>query len=81
MARRIRRLQKRLAPDEDPNDYVVEWVPDRPKGMRRATYRRLVQRLEQLVDKRDAYLEPGLLRLFARLLPSERLDKLLKEPG
>jgi len=66
MAHRIRRLQRRLAPDDDPDDYVLDWVPDRPRGMRQATYRRLVERLEQVNDKHDGYLGPGLLRTLAR---------------
>jgi hypothetical protein len=31
MAHRIRKLQARLAPDDDPDDYVLEWVPDPPQ--------------------------------------------------
>ena len=78
MAQRVRRLQKRLAPDDDPDDYMLDWVPDRPRGMRRATYRRLVGRLERVNDSRDAYLEPGLLRLLARLMPDDEIADLLK---
>jgi len=73
MAKRIRRLQAKLAPDADLDDYVLDWVPDRPSGMRRATYCRLVERLERVSDKRDEYLEPGLLRLLARLMPDDEL--------
>ena len=80
MTHRIRRLQSRLAPDVDPNDYVIEWVPRRPRGMRRATYRRLVDRLERVNDKRDAYLEPGLLRVLERCITDDELAELLKEP-
>jgi hypothetical protein len=79
MTHRIRRLQSRLAPDVDVDDYVLDWIPARPRGMRRATYQRLVERLEQLNDKRDAYLEPGLLRLLARLMPDDELAELLKK--
>jgi hypothetical protein len=78
MAQRIRKLQGRLAPDDDPNDYVIEWIPERPKGMRRATYRRLVDRLERVSNKRDAYLEPGLLRLLARCQTDDDLAAFLK---
>ncbi len=81
MAYRIRRLQARLAPDVDVHDYVLDWVPDRPRGMRRATYRRIVERLERLHDKHDAYLEPGLLRSMARFMSDDLLDELLKEPN
>lgn len=63
----IRRLQKRLAPEIDPDDYVIDYIPKRPPGMRRRTYQRLKQRALALIDARDAYLEPGLLRLIARL--------------
>jgi hypothetical protein len=80
MAHRIRKLQARLAPDDDPDDYVLEWVPDRPQGMRRATYGRLVDRLEQVNDKRDAYLEPGLLRSMARWMTDDALAAFLKAP-
>lgn len=73
---RIRQLQKRLAPDDDPNDYVIDWVPRRPRGMRRATYRRVVCQLESLVDKRDAYLEPGMLRALARIARLAQDDEL-----
>jgi hypothetical protein len=76
----IRHLQARLAPDEDVDDYVVDWVPDRPKGMRRHTYAKLVERLEHANDRRDAYLEPGLIRLLARYMTQEQLDDLLKDP-
>ena len=78
MTHRIRRIQQRLAPDDDPEDYVLEWVPDRPRGMRRATYQRLVDQLERLTEKRDAHLEPGLLRLLARLIPDDELADLLE---
>ena len=67
VAHRIRRLQERVAAGVDVDDFVIDWIPDRPKGMRRATYRRLVDRLELLNDKYDACLEPGLLRLLLRL--------------
>jgi hypothetical protein len=80
MAHRIRKLQARLAPDDDPNDYVLEWVPDRPRGMRRATYGRLVDRLEQLTEKRDAYLEPGLLRSMARWMTDDQMAAFLDLP-
>lgn len=80
MAHRIRRLQARLAPDVDVDDYVLDWVPDRPRGMRRATYRQLVDRLERVNDKYDAYLEPGLWRLLGRLMPDDELADLLKGP-
>lgn len=70
----IRRLQKRLAPDEDVDYCGVDWVPDRPKGMREATYCRLVDRSIAAVEKRDAYLNPALLRLLARLMPGELED-------
>ena len=80
MAQRVRRLQKRLAPDEDPDDYMLDWVPDRPRGMRRATYRRLVGRLERVNDSRDVYLEPVLQRLLERLMPDDELAELLKGP-
>jgi len=79
MAHRIRKLQGRLAPDDDPDDYVIDWVPDRPKGMRRATYRRLVERLERANDERDAYLEPGLFRVLARCMTDEVLTEMLKD--
>jgi len=68
MAYGIRKVQRLLAPAEDADDYLLEWVPRRPPGMRRATYRRLVDRALRLVEKRDEYLEPGLLRLFTRLM-------------
>ena len=80
MAQRIRRLQARLAPGVGMEDFEIDWVPHRPKGMRRATYRRLVDRLEQVSKKRDAYLEPGLLRAIARLMPDDELARLLKGP-
>ena len=48
--------------------------------MRRATYRRLVDRLERVREKRDEYLEPALLRLIARLMPDNELAALLKGP-
>ena len=80
LTRQIRRLQSRLAPDADPNDYVIDWVPRRPRGMRRATYRRLVERLEQANDRRDAYLEPGLLRVLERCMTDDDLAKFLKLP-
>ena len=79
LTKRIRHLQARLAPDECPDDYVVDWVPDRPKGMRRRTYERLVDRLLTVVDKRNAYLEPGLLRVLARCMTQGELDDLLKD--
>jgi len=79
MAHRIRKLQGRLAPDDDPDDYVLDWVPYRPKGMRRATYRRLVERLERANDKRDAYLEPGLFRVLARCMADDMLTEMLKD--
>jgi hypothetical protein len=69
-----------LAPDEDVDDYVIDWVPNRPKGMRRSTYARLVERLEHANDRRDAYLEPGLIRLLTRCMTQEQLDDLLKDP-
>jgi hypothetical protein len=78
MAQRIRRLQARLAPGVDIEVFEIDWVPDRPKGMRSATYRRLVDRLEQVSEKRDAYLEPGLLRVLARC-PTDDLTDLLRE--
>jgi hypothetical protein len=81
MAHRIRKLQARLAPDDNPDDYLIDWVPDRPRGMRRATYRRLVDRLERLNDKRDGYLEPGLLRVLARCMTDDQLADLLREPS
>ena len=79
LAHRIRRLQARLAPEDDPDDYVLQWIPDRPRGMRRATYRGLVERLERVRVKRDAYLEPGLLRVLARLAPDDELAEWLGE--
>jgi hypothetical protein len=79
MARRIRRTQHRLAPGEDADDYTIEWIPDRPKGMRQRTYGKLVERLEWLNDKRDAYLEPGLLRVLARCITQDQMDDLLKD--
>lgn len=48
--------------------------------MRRATYRRLVDRLEHVNDKRDAYLEPGLWRLMERLLTEDDLAAFLDPP-
>ena len=80
MAKRIRRLQTRLAPDEDADDFDIDWIPDRPRGMRRATYRRLVDQLGRVNGKRDAYLEPGLLRLLAQLMSDDELADLLKGP-
>jgi hypothetical protein len=80
MVSRIRKLQARLAPHDDPDDYVTEWVPRRPKGMRRVTYRRLVERLERVNDKRDAYLEPGLLRVLGRFMTDDDLAAILKLP-
>lgn len=81
MTYRIRKLQARLAPDDDPNDYVIDGIPRRPRGMRRATYRRLVDRLERVNDKRDAYLNLGILRALVRLerfAPDDELTDLLK---
>lgn len=66
MAHRIQRLQRRPAPAIDVDDYVIDRAPDRLKGMRQATNRRLVERLERVKDKQDAYLEPGLLRVLCR---------------
>ncbi len=80
MVRRIRRLQTRLAPGVDVDDFEIDWIPDRPRGMRRATFDRLVGRLERVNDKRDAYLEPGLLRLLARFMTDDQLAELLKGP-
>lgn len=80
MAHRIRKLQAKLAPDVDVDEYVLDWVPDRPKGMRRATYRRLADRVERVYDKYDAHLEPGLWRLLARLMPDDELADILKGP-
>lgn len=79
MARRIRQIQGRLAPDDDPDDYTIDWLPARPKGMRRRTYERLAEKMVAVVDKRDAYLEPGLLRLLARYSSPEMLAELLGE--
>ena len=72
MAHRIRRLQSRLAPGVDVDDYVLDWVPRRPRGMRRVTYGRLVDRTLRLIEKRDEYLEPGLLRVLARCMDLEQ---------
>lgn len=80
MAHRIRKLQGRLAPGDDPDDYVIDWVPDRPRGMRRATYRRLVERLACVNDKRDTYLEPAMMRLLARWMTDEELAAFLELP-
>jgi hypothetical protein len=80
MAQRIRRLQARLAPGVDTEDFEIDWVPDRPKGMRQSTYRRLVERLERVNDKYDAYLEPDLLRLLARFMTDDQLEELLNAP-
>jgi len=44
-------------------------------------YRRLVDQLERVNDKRDAYLEPGLLRSLARLMSDDVLAELLEEPA
>ena len=79
LAHGIRRLQTRLAPDVDVDDFVVDWVQNRPKGMRQRTYGKLVDRLERLNGKRDAYLEPGLLRVLARCMTQGELDDLLKD--
>jgi hypothetical protein len=49
--------------------------------MRRATYQRLVERLERVNNKRDAYLEPGLIRLLARLAPDDLLAEMAKSPS
>jgi hypothetical protein len=67
MAYGIRRIQRRLAPEIDPDDYVVEYVPNRPSGMRRRTYERLCNRVWALVEARDDYLEPGFVRMLAKL--------------
>ena len=80
LTKRIRHLQARLAPDDCVDDYVVDWVPDRPKGMRRRTYAGLVQRLVHANDRRDTYLEPGVLRVLARLMTQEQVEDLLKDP-
>lgn len=80
MAHRIRKLQAKLAPDVDVDDYVLCRVPDRPKGMRQASYRRLADRLEMVYEKYDAYLEQGLWRPLAQLAPDDELDDLFKGP-
>jgi len=71
MTHRIRRLQARLASGEDVNDYDIAWIPRRPRGMRRATYQRLVATLEAIIEKYDAHLDAGLLKVIARLAPDE----------
>jgi len=48
----IHRLQKRLAPDDDFGSWHPAEVPDeRPKGMRRQTYQRLLERLQGLQER------------------------------
>jgi len=44
MAHRVLRTQRRLAPGEDAENFIVERVSDRPKGMRQRTYGKLVDR-------------------------------------
>lgn len=68
MAHAVRKIQQRLAPDVDVDDYVLEWMPRRPRGMRKATYRRLVDKAWRLIEKRDDYLEPQLLRVLTRCM-------------
>lgn len=63
----IRKLQWRLAPDED--DVDVYWVPWRPRGMRRDTYRRLVERLTKLQQARDDIFAVQILGLMRKYGP------------
>lgn len=63
----IRNLQRKLAdPDEDVNDWDLEYFP-KPKWMRRRTHERLVERGLELVERRDAVWMEGATRLLNRL--------------
>lgn len=63
----IRRLQARLAPGQDINRQSMHWIPRRPRGMRRATYRRLAHRLEWLIEQRDGLLLLGIMHWLERM--------------
>jgi hypothetical protein len=62
----IRKLQRRLAePEEDVNDWDLEYFP-RAKWMRRRTHERLLEKGLQLVERRDAVWMVGAARLVMR---------------
>lgn len=67
----IAKLQRRLAGVE--GDFYPDWVPWRPRGMRRHTYRRLVERLTKLQQTRDDIFDFKIAGFMQRwgLLPED----------
>lgn len=76
LVRAIQRLQEKLDPEDTDGDFSPDYVPRRPRWMRRHTYRRLAERLDRLQQARDDIWNVRLLTFARRwgALPDDLLN-------
>ncbi len=65
----FQKLRARIRPGTE--DYDLNYMPRRPKGMRRATYERLRGRAIEKLNALDAALDVGLWRFVAKMAQAE----------